>query len=688
MVLVGKNRDLEDLARIVVVGGGPSGAFFAIKLLKKARLMGRKISVQIIEKKKELQFYVCAHPFTFREGCNYCAGGISPRMTDALVREGLSIPGEILQGSVSSLTVQGGWKNVEMKIPEGRKMLLVYRGTKPKERKGKYLNFDSFLMDCATKEGAEITSGEACDVGYSVSGKPWIDYRNSEGSVKRVHRAEADFLVFAAGVNQMAGMKIEDNRLFASLKRILPDYRPPEVRKTLIFELEVEPDFMDGVTGEVYFAEFGSKDLKIDMFSLVPKENYITIVLIGPAIDRSRPTENKEIIERFLDLPHIRKILPRSVTASPVCACNPNMTVGVSRNPFTHRMAMTGDMAVSRLYKDGIFSAYITASALADCILEKGIDRESLRKNYWPTIKKIHKDNLYGRHLFKFNQIAFSHPVLSRMLYQSILTERKTKPEGNRRLADIVWKVVSGDDSYRNIWTARMHPTVIFDIFKGGVLITLRNCLAELLFGLKWRGFGRYPTGVYRENLENKRQELIDSLGIEQLNARQDFERMYSIKIKSRRDPILHQLGLFGDEDKAYFRPKLIKVTRISGGANEIGSVIQYTLPVKRLSFRLVLERIVGRRFIIYRVLDGFARGGVLVFDLEEIRRRVFLLTIYVAFNFPKSNNPIKQLYWRLFGFFFPAFTHDVLWNHSLCKLKDVIEDYGEFATKESLKQR
>ncbi len=64
--------------------------------------------------------------------------------------------------------------------------------------------------------------------------------------------------------------------------------------------------------------------------------------------------------------------------------CNPNMVVGVSRHSFGHRMALIGDMVVSRLYKDGIFSAYATASALADCIFDVGIDRASLKKGYGP----------------------------------------------------------------------------------------------------------------------------------------------------------------------------------------------------------------------------------------------------------------------------------------------------------------
>ena len=34
--------------------------------------------------------------------------------------------------------------------------------------------------------------------------------------------------------------------------------------------------------------------------------------------------------------------------------------------------------------------------------------------------------------------------------------------------------------------------------------LTLRNHITELLFGLKWKGFGRYPTGVFKEDQETK----------------------------------------------------------------------------------------------------------------------------------------------------------------------------------------
>ena len=65
------------------------------------------------------------------------------------------------------------------------------------------------------------------------------------------------------------------------------------------------------------------------------------------------------------------------------------MTVGAARRPYGQRVAVIGDMAVARLYKDGILSAWLTASALADCIFDLGVDRQSLRHGYWPAVRRI-----------------------------------------------------------------------------------------------------------------------------------------------------------------------------------------------------------------------------------------------------------------------------------------------------------
>ncbi len=150
---------LSDPATIVVVGGGPAGSFFAIRLLRRARQSGRSVRVVILEKKSEICFYQ-PEPFCSWEGCNYCAGGISPRLADIFSEDGIDLPDEIVESRAAEVVVHGDWKSVRLNVPEGRDMLSVFRGSRPRQRTGRYVNFDSFLLHTAVAEGAEVITGE------------------------------------------------------------------------------------------------------------------------------------------------------------------------------------------------------------------------------------------------------------------------------------------------------------------------------------------------------------------------------------------------------------------------------------------------------------------------------------------------------------------------------------------------
>jgi hypothetical protein len=437
--------------------------------------------------------------------------------------------------------------------------------------------------------------------------------------------------------------------------------------------MQAEEEALRHLKAEVHFVQYGSRDLRIEMSSLIPKGRWITIVLLGPSVDAAQPSDRLAIIERFLELPHIKRLIPRGARLRPVCLCFPNMTVKRARGFLGDRIALVGDIVVSRLYKDGIFSAYTTAEALSDCLLNEGIGRSALMKGYAPFIRRFDRDNKFGEVVFTLSRLTFSRPVLSRIVYQAVLTELKSKARNKRRLVNVLWKIAGGDDSYSKILWAMAQPAAIWTIFWGGALMTFRNALAERLFGLRWQGIGRYQTGVAMEDFEEKRQSFLRALEVSSLQ-RPEFARMYSIRIKAGRARVLQELGRFGDGENGFFSTRRVVVRRISGAANELGSTVLYDVSPRFLSFRMALEKIVGTRFLMYRVLDGFARDGIFVFGIDPIGEDACSLSIYVAFDFPRGTNALPRSFWRLFRLFFPGFVHDVIWNHSLCRLKHLVE--------------
>ncbi|MEW6755562.1 MAG: hypothetical protein AB1505_31980 [Candidatus Latescibacterota bacterium] len=665
---------LSDGARVVVIGGGPAGAFFAIRLLRRARALRRTLDVVVLEEKRDLRFYPSA-PFPCHlEGCNYCAGGISPRLADLLRQDGLTLPEDLAVGRAESLTVHGDWKSIELTVPRDREMLFVFRGSRPHRRDRRYENFDSYLLLQAVEEGAVATPGEVYHLRCAPEARAQVSYRTREGAGERSATVEADLVVVATGVNSRVGMGRETNPLHRALAEAIPGFRPPRVRRATIAEMRLPERAGRLMHGQVHFALYGAGDLPIEMSSLIPKGEWLTVALLGRSVDEAGPHEHLRIVERFLELPHVRRLLPRSADLVPGCVCQPNMTVGVARHPWGHRIALVGDVAVSRLYKDGILSAYLTASALADCALDRGVDAGSLRRGYWPAVRRLHHDNWFGAVVFFVNRVTFSRRVLSRVVYQAVVSERKGRPAHGQRLARILWTIASGDDTYGHVLRAMFHPATIRLILVGGALVTVRNYLTERLFGLRWEGFGRHPTGVPREEVERKRGELAAALGEEWLGRRPGFECMYTIRVLAGPAAILGELGRFGDAGRRYFHPRLIQVLRTSGEANAVGSVIQYRVRPRVLSFAIVLEQGTGERYLLYRIRDGFARGGILVFDVEPKGEGLCLLSIYLAFDLPTGTSPLRRLAWRAGKRLLPTFVHDVLWNHALCELKHAVE--------------
>ena len=178
------------------------------------------------------------------------------------------------------------------------------------------------------------------------------------------------------------------------------------------------------------------------------------------------------------------------------------------------------------------------------------------------------------------------------------------------------------------------------------------------------------------ERLEQKRKQFSQLIADASVTVprKLEFERMYTIKIAAPRAAVLEQLGRFGEADRGYFRPRWVRIERVAGLPNTPGCIVRYTFAGGYLHFSLVLEQLVGGHLAVYRVTDGFARGGILVFEIEKLAENLCALSIYVAFNFERGSMWLTRPFWWGFRLLFPAFVHDVLWNHSLCQLKNIVE--------------
>jgi flavin-dependent dehydrogenase len=612
-------------------------------------------------------------------GCNFCAGGISPRLNEILEEHGLVVPEEVIQGRIDHVWIQGQWKNFRLRVPKGMQMYSVFRGSLPSRRSGRPGGFDAFLLGEAVKKGARILYGKVEAIAYAASGMPRLMVRTKSGEGVSL---EASFVTIATGINSHGGRDYADDALVASLQRLNPRFVPGKSRKAFIFELEVGEDYLARqMHRELYFIEYASKHFPLEHTALVPKGGFLTVAMIGKCIDEaSLPEDSQQLVHDFLTLPQIERILPGLATAPIACACAPRMTVTTARSPFGDRFAIIGDAVGSRLNKDGLFSAHVTASRLAQTVLHDGIDKQTLAKGYGKAIEWLAADNRFGRMVFGASRVAFTQPVLSRITYQAYATECKVRDERSRPLSVVLWKIASGTADYREVLRDMCSYGVLRSVFAGAA-VTLRNVAFELLLGVKWGEYGRYPTVVLKEKRETLKEGLASSLGME-LGESPDCERMYTIKIRASGEEIMEELAKFGHPKARFLKLRWVEVRQVQGAPNQVGSVIRYRVPLVGLGAELHLTKRVGCETLLYQVDERLSDHGKLIFNVAPTKDGNSRLAIYAAFDYKRGKGLASRVLWKGLRVLFPEFVHDVVWNHALCSIKEEVERKHDYTPR------
>ncbi|MCK5097572.1 MAG: hypothetical protein KAR45_05680, partial [Desulfobacteraceae bacterium] len=339
----------------------------------------------------------------------------------------------------------------------------------------------------------------------------------------------------------------------------------------------------------------------------------------------------------FLSLSRIKNILPNiSFNNTPIsCTCYPYMSVAPAKNSFSDRIAITGDALGARLYRDGLYSAFISSKALAQTLMDQGVDQKSLSEGYGWVTRWLKADNRYGKIVICMIRRTLKSHLFSRILYQTFATEMKFKNQDKWPLGGVLWKIGSGDTDYRDVFKDLARGSVFLSLLTG-IFKTFRNILTEIFFGLSWETYGRYPTVIIKEKREYIKKNISNSLGIK-LDSSPEMERMYAIKIKASSKRIFKELGKFGDLRSKFLRIRFVDVRRISGLPNQKGTVVRYSQGKLPIFMDIHLAKVFPEKALLYKPDGFFTQEGVLIFDIAPTKDGNNSLVLYTAFNFKKG---------------------------------------------------
>jgi flavin-dependent dehydrogenase len=417
---------LQHGSRVAVIGGGPAGSLFAVFVLQGARRLGIEIDVDIFEPRS---FDYCGPA-----GCNHCGGVVSESLVQILGTEGLLIPDEVVQCGVDSYVMHMDVGTVKIETPlQEKRIAAVYRGNGPRTSELSSLSgFDRHLLARATAAGANHQLRLVTDIDTGGT-RPMI--RCADGS-----ESSYDLLVVACGINTTLLGIIEESGCGFSRPRGL---------KSFVCEFRLGKQFIEqrlGASMHVFLLDIP----RLQFAAIIPKEEYVTLVMLGENLDEA-------LVEAFVNSDEVRACFPPGWSGENVCQCFPRLNEVHARRPYGDRIVFIGDAGVSRLYKDGIGSAYRTAKSAANCAVLHGISGSDFKRYFWPDCRTIIIDNAIGRLVFGFchviQRVRFMRGAVLRMTQLE-----QTRPDAFPHMSSVLWDVFSGSAPYREVLLRVMHP--------------------------------------------------------------------------------------------------------------------------------------------------------------------------------------------------------------------------------------
>lgn len=414
---------LGDGAQVAVIGGGPAGCFFALHLLRYARQAGLQLQVTIFESRD----FNLVGP----RNCGKCAGLLSSGLQQNLRSFGLSLPTAVRQDKIDSYVFHLAGERVEIFPPApAREIVSVYRGRGPRLAPlGREANFDEWLLREAEQAGACIIHGAVQKL--VAAERPVVQVENQAYAF--------DLVVLANGVN---GRRLPLSGF---------NYRPPRTEMMVQDELS----YLAGPRGQahIYFGQ----PKEVVFGAVVPKGSLTTINLL-------RHNPSRDAVGDFMAETGIGQGSQR------LCGCKSRIAVSMARDYYANHFVAVGDAATTRLYKDGIGSAFQTARQAAYTAIHHGTRAKDFRLHYAPLCRMTALDNFFGQLLFTVWHIIARLPALTQLWLRALEYEL-TLPNEARRCRRALWNMFTGDDNYRRIFFSLINPRVVW------LLVNVAWCL-------------------------------------------------------------------------------------------------------------------------------------------------------------------------------------------------------------------
>ena len=398
--------------RVAIIGGGPAGGSFALYLLHYCAAQGFRPQITVFAERN----VAASGP----KGCKGCAGILSQVVLKKLQELGLILPSQIIQAHIEQYIVHSPYISISMSNPEkGAEIVSVYRGCGPRTCGwGIPMGFDGWLLQEAEKRGARIDQQRVTHV-----------YLEGERGIKvSESRLAYDFIILAAGVNtkpvRISGL----------------DYSPPETRVMDEEELIDESGQLGAWLGQRAHV-FLLPRSGLVFGSLVPKGFSINVSVLGSG---KYPVSVNDFLRNGL----VRQILPGNYRRG--CGCRPQAVIRPARNYYTDGFVAIGDAAVSRLYKDGIGSALLTAERAARISAMEGISRQDFKNHYEPFCRRMARDNRWGKLLFALNDWGKDSKTFLMAQRRLIVGEQKNTRSG-QPFTRAAWGMFTGSYTYRQI---------------------------------------------------------------------------------------------------------------------------------------------------------------------------------------------------------------------------------------------